>query len=157
MIYMVLAMDLNNLIGSKNKLPWHYPLDLKRYNEITSNKNVLMGYNTYLSLVKEYKIKKFNYDKVYVASNDKIDDDRVITIKDVDLFIDNLTEDIYIVGGKSIYEKLLPKTNFIYLTYILDIFCGDIYLDNFNLKDFEIVRKELKDDFLFVDLRRKLC
>ncbi len=157
MIYMVLAMDLNNLIGSKNKLPWHCPLDLKRYNEITSNKNVLMGYNTYLSLVKEYKIKKFNYNKVYVASNDKIDDDRVVTIKDVDLFIDNLTEDIYIVGGKSIYEKLLPKTNFIYLTYILDIFDGDIYLDNFNLKDFEIMKKELKDDLLFVDLRRKSC
>ena len=157
MIYMVLAMDLNKLIGKDNILPWHYVEDLKRYKNITKDKNVIMGYNTYTSLVEEYKIKKFNYKKIYVASDKKIEDERIIQVSNLDNFLNNLNEDLYIIGGKSLYEKLLEKTDFIYLTYILDFKIGNIYLDNFNLKDFEIVKKELLGDLLFLNLRRKKC
>ena len=51
MISMILAMDINNLVGKNNDLPWHYPEDLQYFKNVTLNKKVLMGYNTYLSIV----------------------------------------------------------------------------------------------------------
>ena len=51
MLALIVAMDSNNLIGNGNELPWYYPADLKYFKKVTLHKAVLMGYNTYLSIV----------------------------------------------------------------------------------------------------------
>ena len=50
MLAIIVAMDLNNLIGKNNDLPWNYPEDLQYFKQVTLNKKVLMGYNTFLSI-----------------------------------------------------------------------------------------------------------
>ncbi len=46
----VLAMDSTLLIGASNKLPWHIPEDLKRFQQFTKWHIVVMGKNTYYSI-----------------------------------------------------------------------------------------------------------
>lgn len=52
---LILALDKNNLLGNKNKLPWNYPNDLKFFKKQTTNHAVIMGKNTYLSIGKPLK------------------------------------------------------------------------------------------------------
>jgi len=46
----VVAMDKNNLIGDKNKIPWYIPGELKRFREITMGKPIIMGRKTHESI-----------------------------------------------------------------------------------------------------------
>ena len=51
MLALIVAVDDNFLIGKDNELPWYEPEDLKYFRSVTLNKAVLMGYNTYLSII----------------------------------------------------------------------------------------------------------
>ena len=51
MISIIVAIGKNNLIGKGNDLPWYYPEDLKYFKSKTLNKTVLMGENTFYSIV----------------------------------------------------------------------------------------------------------
>ena len=46
----IVAIAQNSAIGKNNQLLWHISDDLKRFKEITLDKTVIMGKNTYLSL-----------------------------------------------------------------------------------------------------------
>ena len=46
----ILAKSKNNVIGIGNKLPWYLPGDLKNFKNITINKNIAVGSNTFLTL-----------------------------------------------------------------------------------------------------------
>lgn len=47
----IVATSNNHVIGMDNKLPWHIPEDLKRFKDITHNKVVYMGSNTFRSIL----------------------------------------------------------------------------------------------------------
>ena len=49
---LIVAVSDNGVIGNNNGLPWHIPLDLKRFKDYTLGKTIVMGYNTYLSIGK---------------------------------------------------------------------------------------------------------
>lgn len=51
----VLAMDSTLLIGASNKLPWHIPEDLKRFQQFTKWHIVVMGKNTYFSIPESHR------------------------------------------------------------------------------------------------------
>ena len=95
MIFSILAIDKNNLIGKGNKLPWHYPLDLKHFKEKTFNKNVLMGLSTYTSLTEDYNFDLSHFKGVYVAIKDVVfKNNNVNLVSDVGEFLNNFAEDL---------------------------------------------------------------
>lgn len=47
----IVATDLNWVIGKGNSIPWHEPEDLKYFKQLTQNKVVIMGYNTFDSIL----------------------------------------------------------------------------------------------------------
>ncbi|GIW21069.1 MAG: hypothetical protein KatS3mg068_0076 [Candidatus Sericytochromatia bacterium] len=49
----VVAYDDKFGIGLNNSIPWYLPNDLKRFRELTLNNNVIMGYNTFESILKK--------------------------------------------------------------------------------------------------------
>jgi dihydrofolate reductase len=51
----ILAMDSTLLIGASNKLPWHIPEDLKRFQQFTKGHIVVMGKNTYYSIPESHR------------------------------------------------------------------------------------------------------
>ena len=54
MIKIIVAVDSHFGMGYKNELPWYSPEDLKFFKETTINHDVLMGKNTYESLLKRF-------------------------------------------------------------------------------------------------------
>lgn len=137
MINLIWAMDVNNLIGKDNKIPWHVKEDLLYYKDCTNGKTVLMGENTYYSLKGYYKDRPLPYGKIYIASLDKslsVNDAEVID--DVVKFLAKVDFDLFVVGGRTIYKLALPFADGLYISYIKGEYTGDTYFPEFDLNKY---------------------
>lgn len=147
MIKLIWAMDENRLIGKDNLLPWNYPKDIKYYKEMTNNKRVIMGKNTYYSMKKYYK--KLPYNEVFVASSslDVLDD--AVIVKDLDLFFQNEKAEIFVLGGSYVFQTALKYADVLHITYILAAHDGDTYFPNFNMDEYKLESYENDDSLIF--------
>lgn len=157
MIAMILAMDKNNLVGKGNDLPWNYPEDLKYFKKVTLGKDVFMGYNTYLSIVSRIGKplpKRNNY--VLTFENELPLGGEIV--KDINEFFkkyQNSEEEVFIIGGKSIYEMLVDRVDYIYLTRINQAHEGDVYLNCIDFSLFELISSTEVDLLSFEVYKRK--
>ncbi|HPJ23797.1 MAG TPA: dihydrofolate reductase [Bacillota bacterium] len=154
MISLIFATDPNHLIGKGNALPWSYSEDLKYFKKTTLNKTVLMGLNTFHSIL-DMNGKPLPNRKIIVASLDDFSYPEVTVIKDLVGFLkEPHSEEIFVIGGKTIYEIAFPYANRLYITHIKKAHEGDVYL-NFNLDGFELVSSEDRPDLTFNIYERK--
>ena len=49
-VTIIVAVAENDIIGKDNQLVWHLPVDLKRFEQITSGHHVIMGRKTFESV-----------------------------------------------------------------------------------------------------------
>ncbi|QWB95294.1 dihydrofolate reductase [Mycoplasmatota bacterium] len=149
MISMIWAMDENWLIGKDNLLPWHYKEDLIYFKNIVNQKIVLMGEQTYLSLKSYYKKKPLPYKKIYVCNlEDKTYDDAIL-VQDIHQFLKQNEEEIFVIGGKTIYQLALPYADQLYITYVLNRHEGNIYFPKFDLSNYKLAKKEVIPSLIF--------
>ena len=157
MIAMILAMDKNNLVGKGNDLPWNYPEDLKYFKKVTLNKDVFMGYNKYISIVNRIGKplpKRNNYVLTY--QNELPLGGHIV--KNIDEFLEkykNTEEELFIIGGKSIYEMLASSVDYFYLTRINREHTGDVYLNCIDFSLFDLVSSESVGELSFEIYKRK--
>jgi dihydrofolate reductase len=157
MINMIWAMDKNWLVGKDNKLPWHFKEDLIYYKSKTQGKTVLMGDNSYYSLKSYYKDKPLPYGKIYVASllDLKLDDAGVIN--DVISFLKNFPkeEELWVVGGATIYKFSLPYADNLYITHVDGEYEGDAYFPKFDLEnEFKLISSKVSNNLNFAVYER---
>lgn len=136
MINLIWAMDENWLIGIGDKLPWRYKEDLLYFKEHTHDKTVLMGDKTYHSLKDVYyKERDLPFKKVYVATLDLNKElPNVTIIHNVDSFLNEYKDELWVVGGATIYKLALPYADKLYITWILKEHEGEFYFPKFNLE-----------------------
>ena len=146
MINMIWAMDENNLIGIGDRIPWHIKEDLLYYKSKTKGQTVLMGDTTYFSLKGYYKTKPLPYGKIYVATLDKalILEDAIMVYDLID-FIKNVDEDIWIVGGSTIYKLCLPYADRLYISFVLGKYEGDRYFPQIDYKNYKLTWENITD------------
>jgi dihydrofolate reductase len=155
MIALIWAMDENRLIGKDNLLPWHYPKDLQYFKDHTFNQSVLMGDLTYQSLKTYYKTKPLPFKKSYVANiNEQVYPD-AIHVKDLFEFLKDIKEDVFIIGGKTIYQLALPYADRLYITYILQAHEGNVHFPIFDMSKFVLIEKRLEEKLIFSVYERK--
>jgi len=115
MIKMIAACTSTGLIGQTNgQLPWKCQEDLDFFFEITRDKMVVMGNNTWKTLPKSAR-EKLSFvhviDSTYgVKSNEEI--------KQILLDLNKIHGDVFVVGGRSLFEQVYPYVSEIYLTKI---------------------------------------
>lgn len=149
MINLIWAMDENWLVGRDNLLPWHYPKDLAYFKSITNDKTVLMGHETYLSMKGYYKNKPFPFKKIYVANLLDYNYEDATLVKDVITFLTNNKEEIFVIGGPTIYRLSLPFANRLFITFVLDRHEGNVYFNKFDLTDFTLIEYFNTDKLIF--------
>lgn len=147
MINLIWAMDENNLVGNGDKIPWHIKEDLIYYKSKTKGQVVLMGDTTYYSLKGYYKDKPLPYGKIYVATIDKnLVIDGVIMVYDLVNFLENNQEDdLWVVGGATIYKISLPYANRLYISFIKGTHEGDRYFPKINFDDYKLIWENNSD------------
>ncbi len=154
MISMIWAMDENWLIGRDNALPWHYKEDLLYYKRVVENQIVLMGHETYQSLKGYYKTKPLPYKKIYVCNLEDKDYEDAILVKDINGFLKENKEEIYIVGGRTIYKLALPYADRLYITFVLKAHRGNVYFPKFDLNEFKVINKKMSPELIFAVYER---
>lgn len=142
------AVGKNGELGKDNKLIWYIPDDLKFFKEVTINHTVVMGYNTFVSLPKMLVDRKHI---VLTRKKIRLPDDVVVfsTKEDVISYAKENDEDIFIIGGASVYNQFIDDVDKMYLTEI-DAQCdeSDVYFPKFDKNDWDkevIKEKEYKD------------
>lgn len=155
MINLIWAMDENWLVGNDDKLPWRIKEDLQYFQQMTKDKIVLMGDLTYKSMKGYYKNKPFPFKKIFVANlNEKIYDDAIL-VKDVKEFLKNNKEELFVIGGPTIYKLSLPFADRLYITFVLNRHEGNVFFPKFNLDDYNLINYNTKEGLIFSTYERK--
>jgi dihydrofolate reductase len=141
MIKLIWAMDRNGLCGKDNQLPWHYKEDLVYFKNNTKNQTVLMGDNTYFSLKGYYKDRPLPFGKQYIASLNYDSIEGTTIVKDIKQFLENNQEDLFVIGGKTIYELSLPYADQLMVTIIDDDHEGNVYFPKVNFDEYKLVSR----------------
>ncbi len=143
-IFMISAKANNNVIGRGNGLPWNLPEDLKFFKETTSGHAVLMGLNTWNSLPHKPLKNRLNFILCPEGTEVVIPDGKyegpfgVELVHDIDKFLQRTDiEDVFIMGGASLYRLFIDKVDELYLTMIEEDVEGDVYFPEFDENDFD--------------------
>lgn len=141
----ITAVAENGVIGRHNKLPWHFPEDLKWFQSVTVEQTVVMGRRTYDSLPDRFKPlphrdnvvltrQQTGFTKFSTVTN-KItgSKSRIKFIADISRVEGN---PIFYIGGSQVYKLALPIVDQIYLTRIPGDHQGDVYFPDWPLEDY---------------------
>ena len=136
MISAIVAVDNNWGIGFNNDLLEHIPEDLKMFKQLTLGHTVVMGRKTWNSLPKAPLPQRGNI----VISNAQpliIDKNTLrLPLEDVIEFLKYTKDEVFIIGGGTIYKELLPFCNRVYVTKIYkDHSNVDTYFPNLDEMD----------------------
>ncbi len=138
MIRTIAAIDKNRGLAKNGQIPWNLPNDKHRFRDLTLNygANVLMGYRTYLSMG-SYLLKRHNF--IVSHNNLKLPKDSIL-VSNLEDFLKSFKNDLWIIGGQSIYEQTIDLTDELYLTIIEANFKCDQLFPEYN--QFMLVNKE---------------
>lgn len=113
MISIIACVGKNNELGKDNELCFHIKEDMDFFKRKTRDKTVLMGRKTYESIGHPLP-----YRVNYVVTRGEREIAGVVICTDLNLFLQNTKEEVFVIGGASIYKQALPYTDVIYLTEV---------------------------------------
>ena len=137
---LVVAMDRERGIGREGKLPWHLPVDLRRFRAITLGKTVLMGRRTYESIGKPLPDRRniiLSRDPAFQAIGCE-------TYTSYECVLECLTEEVevMVIGGSSIYSRFLPFADRLFLTYVDTVSGADVFFPKIDYSSWEQVESK---------------
>lgn len=136
---MICAIGKNREIGFKNQLLWSLKGDMKHFVETTRGKTVIMGETTYHSLF--IKPLPGRHNIVLTLSDNLVAPDCEIShdLKAIAEKYQNSPEEVFIIGGASIYKQFLPYAGKLYLTFVDDAPEADTFFPEY--ADFKIAEE----------------
>ena len=135
MISLIAAIGKNNELGKDNKLLWSLPNDLKFFKNVTNNHTVVMGYNTFESIGRILP----NRRNIIITHKD-IKIDGAIIYHSFDEVIEkelNSNDEIFIIGGASLYSYFYNLADRLYLTEIDDEADADVFFPDIDKIEWE--------------------
>ncbi|KRL38407.1 dihydrofolate reductase [Liquorilactobacillus uvarum] len=143
MLAYIWAEDEKHHIGYEGHLPWKLPADLAYFKEKTLDHTIIMGRKTFesfkgflprrhhivLTTSKEFE-KKYNFDERLTVVHSISELRRLTCDKD---------ELLFVIGGASLFEKLVDDVDFLYVTKIKAVFKADTSMPEIDYKEFELI------------------
>ena len=118
MISLIAAVAQNRAIGLQNRLLYWLPNDLKRFKSLTTGHTIIMGHRTFESLPKGALPNRRNI--VLSSQQLQLPGAEVFPSLSEALGACAADEEVYIIGGASVYEQALPLADRLCLTEIAD-------------------------------------
>lgn len=128
----IVAVDENWAIGNKNELLVRIPNDHKYFREVTTGKVVVLGRKTLETFPQGLPLK--NRTNIILSHNPEYKVKDAIVVHSMEELQEELknypTEDVYIIGGASVYRELLPYCDVAHVTKIEHAYQADAYFPN---------------------------
>mgnify|MGYP003242361829 FL=1 len=117
---LIAAVDRNWAIGYKNELLVRIPEDQKWFRETTTGKAVIMGRKTLESFPNKSPLK--NRLNVVITSDTNYSVPGAVVVHSIDEAVeavrDYADDDVYVIGGESIYRQMLPLCSTAHITKV---------------------------------------
>lgn len=139
---LIVAVDNNWAIGNKNQLLVRIPNDHKHFREETTGKVVVLGRKTLETFPQGLPLK--NRTNIILSKDRNYQVKDAIVVHSIEELLEELKkyadEDIYIIGGDSVYKQMLPYCNVAHVTKIDHEYEADAYFPNLDKdEEWEIV------------------
>lgn len=162
----------NRAIGYQNRLLYHLPSDMVRFRELTTGHTIVMGRKTFESLpngalphrrniIVSKSLKEIDGAEVYPSLEEALraaQGDTLPAPKENTGIAS--PEEIFIIGGESIYRQALPAARKLYLTLVdKKPEQADTFFPAINNSAWEVTEKEMRNEnglsFSFLTYIRK--
>lgn len=128
----IVCADNNWAIGYKNKLLVSIPNDMKHFREETTGKVIVLGRKTLATFPQGLPLK--NRTNIILSRDEKYKAKDAIVVHSVEELLRELkkydSEDVYVIGGESIYRQLLPYCDVAHVTKVDHEYQADTYFPN---------------------------
>lgn len=161
MIAIIAAIDKNNALGFKNRLLFYLPDDLKRFKALTTGHTVVMGRKTFDSLPKGALPNRRN---IVLSRSTRLELPGAEVYASLEEALQHCADDeqVFIMGGASVYKQAMPLADRLYMTEIdAEAAEADVY---FPVIDHELWHETKRDvrraddrhpcNYAFVDYER---
>lgn len=120
-ISIIVAMDENRAIGKDQKLLWRLANDMKFFKATTTDHTVIMGRKTFESLPNGALPNRKN---IVLTSKPDVQYTNCLVCRSLQeaLTLTKAEKEVFIIGGGSLYEQILPIADRLYLTIVHHVF-----------------------------------
>lgn len=141
MISIIAAVASDNGLGKDNELLWNIPEDLRRFKKLTLGKCVIMGKRTWLSLPRRPLPDRKNIVLTDIPGECI---DCSVTAYSVDDALGKCgkDEDIFIIGGGSVYRQFMNIADRLLITHVHQTAPADTWFPEIDPDVWEIKEKE---------------
>ena len=126
---LIAAVDKNWAIGRKGRLLVSIPNDQKHFREETIGKVVVLGRKTLETFPQGMPLK--NRTNIILSTNPDYHVKDAVVVHSKEELLKELeqypSEDVYIIGGESVYRMMLPYCNVAHVTKIDQVYEADAY------------------------------
>jgi dihydrofolate reductase len=146
------AMANNHVIGSGDGMPWDVPEEYQHFLTATEGQTLIIGRRSF-----EIFGATFMSSHCYVITRGRGPLKNASAVSSLDEAIERAREHntkVFVAGGASIYALAIDLADSMQLSYIKGDFAGDAYFPAFNEVDWNIVRREDRGAYEFVEYTR---
>ncbi len=154
----IVAADKNWAIGNQNKLLVNIPADMKFFRAETTGNVVVMGRKTLESFPGGMPLK--NRTNVVLTSNHNYQVKDAVIVHSLEELMAELRkyqeEEVYCIGGESIYRLLLPYCKTAHVTRIDHVYEADTYFPDLEADpEWELTGES--EEQTYFDLEYRFC
>jgi dihydrofolate reductase len=140
MLSIIAAIGKNRELGRDNKLLWHVPGDLPRFKKLTSGHPVIMGRKTFESIGRPLP----DRTNIVISSHSDIASFSIALEK---AKTSPGSEEIFIIGGGSVYAQAIDIADRLYLTVVdKEAPDADTYFPEYMNRFTKIIEKSSKEE-----------
>ena len=147
----IVAVDKNWAIGYQNKLWNSIPEDMKFFRETTTGNVVVMGRKTLESFPNGRPLK--NRTNVVITRQKDYEVPGAVVVHSVEEALEYLkdfrSENIYVIGGASIYEQMLPYCDVAHVTVMDYAYQADTWFPNLDEMDDFVIAADSEEKTYF--------
>jgi dihydrofolate reductase len=156
MVNLIVAIGKDNLIGKGNNLPWYYKKDMAYFKETTMGKKVIMGEATFESILGYIKKPLPGRTSIIATLGDYTYPGVEVT-HDIIKFLKEFPkeEEIFIIGGKIIYDLTLDIAERLYITHVNKDYEGDVFFKEIDYTKYNKIKETIDGELSWCIYERR--
>ncbi|QFU83591.1 dihydrofolate reductase [Natronorubrum aibiense] len=160
----IVAVADNDVIGKDGDMPWHIPADLTHFKETTMDHPVIMGRVTYEGILEALGEPLPGRTTIVLTSRPLETPENAVVANDLEGALEaaeraarkrHNTDRVFVAGGATVYEQLLPALDRLIVTEVHDDPDGDTRFPTWDRESFREVSRAEHDGFAFVEYARR--
>ncbi|MDF1582806.1 MAG: dihydrofolate reductase [Methyloprofundus sp.] len=148
---LIVAMATNRTIGINKQMPWHLSADLKHFKKITLGHPIIMGRKTFESIARPLPGRQ----NIIISRDIHYQQEGCLVFNDLDAAVQYCAdkEEVFVIGGATLYDATLARADRLYITQIHQSFEGDTWFPEINAAKWREVAREDVDNDVSVDFK----